>query len=1015
MQITPESTLESNLINQLVNGESQWTYRGDIHSEEALWNNFKEKLERNNKDKLDNVKLTEQEFLQIKNQLNFPNFYEAAKWLAGENGIAKVEVQREDAEYGKKWLSVLWREDVAGGHSSYEVVNQISKKKEDERDQDRRFDVTLLINGLPMIQIELKSRGHSYYEAFNQIKKYLKQGKFTGIFSCLQMFVVTNGTDTRYIASAVYEKLNEQFLATWVDENNNPVTNYLDFTEQVLSIPQAHKMVTQYTVLDSKKKALILLRPYQIHAIEAIEAASKRQESGYVWHTTGSGKTLTSYKVARNLLQIPAIDKTVFLVDRVDLDQQTTASFLSYAENDVIDVDETDNVTDLVNKLTSNSRTVIVTTAQKLSHLMKRYKAKEDSNKYKKMRGLHLAFVVDECHRAVSAVKDKETQSFFPNSLWYGFTGTPIFKENAKQEIGNLARTTEEQYGKRLHEYTVKEAIHDKAVLGFQVEYKTTISEEYLDEYVKLRCLNVDIDTMSSADKEKFLDKEVFEEEKHMLRVLDSIINKSRKKFNLGKEQTYTALLTTSSIVKAQRYYEMLKEVKEGNSEVKISETTKSKAPDFPKFAITYSISENEDSSIENQEKMMKSIIDYNDMFGTKFGPETIKSYNLDVNERLARKQEKYQFRNEQLDIVIVVDRLLAGFDAPCMSTLFIDRAPMRPHDLIQAFSRTNRLFDNGKKYGQVVTYQTPAKFKEAVDEALRLYSNGGENYVLAPEYEEAKERFLNALRELDTIAPYPDVVDDLSLEQKKRFAKIFQEYDKAYAALQVYNEFEEELNSRKEGPYIAINFEQLEDYKGKYENVIQEIRADREDRPEDEVDTIDIEYELESISTDEVNYQYILNLIQAYLPQRSVSYEKPSEKDVEEINEYLKSLSARNKSLAEVVEKLWQDIQNEPEKYRDKNVAFLIEERVESIVRKKLEVFANKWCVQYDELEFFVNNYRRKRKKQNGESELKHTSDYNTYKGISEEPLPKLKYWKILREELMEMVVDEILPLRER
>lgn len=256
VKFTSESEMERSLINELVSGVSQWTYREDLKSEADLWNNFKNKLENNNANILKEIPLTEQEFQQVKTQLTFPTFVDAAKWLAGENGIAKVQVQREDASLGTIRLSVLWREDIAGGHSSYEVVSQVKIMKNDEMDRNRRFDVSLLINGLPMIQIELKNRAHSYMDAFRQVQKYMQQGKYTGIFSCLQMFVVSNGTDTRYIASAVCGKLKEQFLSTWVDKNNKPVNNYLDFTEHVLSIPQAHKMVTQYTVIDSKKKSV---------------------------------------------------------------------------------------------------------------------------------------------------------------------------------------------------------------------------------------------------------------------------------------------------------------------------------------------------------------------------------------------------------------------------------------------------------------------------------------------------------------------------------------------------------------------------------------------------------------------------------------------------------------------------------------------------------------------------------------------------------------------------------------
>lgn len=1020
VKFTSESEMERSLINELVSGVSQWTYRADLKSEADLWNNFKNKLENNNANVLKEIPLTEQEFQQVKTQLTFPTFVDAAKWLAGENGIAKVQVQREDASLGTIRLSVLWREDIAGGHSSYEVVSQVKIMKNDEMDRNRRFDVSLLINGLPMIQIELKNRAHSYMDAFRQVQKYMQQGKYTGIFSCLQMFVVSNGTDTRYIASAVCGKLKEQFLSTWVDKNNKAVNNYLDFTEHVLSIPQAHKMVTQYTVIDSKKKALILLRPYQIHAIEAIKDASKRQESGYVWHTTGSGKTLTSYKVARNLLQIPSLDKTIFIVDRIDLDQQTTSSFISYAEHDVIEIDETDNVTDLIKKLLSADRTVIVTTIQKLNYVMRRFEGQEETPKFKKMRNLRLAFVVDECHRAISPLKQREIQKFFIRSLWYGFTGTPIFKENAKKEIGNLARTTEEQYGKRVHEYTVKEAIHDKAVLGFQVEYKTTISEDELNELVRVRRPGVNPDSMERQDKEMVLRKEDFEKADHMLEVLNSIVNKSKIKFglDLGVGKTYTALLTTSSIAKAQRYYLLLKEIKEGKSKIQISENVKKSVPDFPKFAITYSVSENEDESVVNQEKMNEAIDDYNRQFGTRFSLETIKAYNADINERLARKQEKYQYRKEQLDIVIVVDRLLTGFDAPCLSTLFIDRAPMRPHDLIQALSRTNRLFDARKKYGQIITYQTPVTFKKCIDKALQLYSNGGENYVLAPDYFEARRRFQEAVKALLDIAPTSESVDALTeLEEMKKFAKGYQQFDKTLTAIKVYSEFEEEMKETDPDCSILadIDLTVLEEYQGKYENLLERIKALTSDSDGEDILDIDIEYELEAFTTDEINYQYILSLIQAYLPKQNQAYQAPTAKNNEEIEQYLEQLAQRNQNLASMVKELWVDVKEEPEAYEGQKIAILLERKIESFIQNRVQQYADKWCMDEATLRFLIDNYRPQREKQNGETELKKSGDYEKYKSKTKDPVSKLHYWKEARGDIVSMIVKEILPLRER
>lgn len=665
-----ESMIEQKLIEQLVYGDSQWTYRKDLKTEADLWENFRYILEQNNKDRLDGEPLSDQEFEQVKNQLQFSSFYKAGEWLVGENGKVQVHVQRDTK---RLHLVVMNHEHIAGGSSVYEIINQYSALNTDENSnmpaRDRRFDVTLLINGLPMIHIELKNKQHSYMDGFRQIKKYIGEGKFTGIFSAVQMFVISNGVNTKYFSAASDTELNEKFVSGWLDQENNPVSDYIDFAKSVLSIPQAHEMIARYTVLDKDAKRLILLRPYQIHAIEAVREASKNGKSGFIWHTTGSGKTLTSYKTTRNLLMdIPSIDKAIFLIDRKDLDTQTTMAFQAYANNDLIDVDETDNVNDLKKKLKSADRQVIVTTIQKLQILITK-RLKEGTPEYTKMKNLRIAFVVDECHRAVTPGTKRTIERFFGRSLWYGFTGTPRFAENPYPQKGDLPRTTEELYGERLHKYTIQNAIHDGAVLGFQVEHNGP--KQMTDE----------------------TDVSAYENETHMLKVLDHILNKCYYKlgFQNGRGQTYEALLTTSSIQMAQRYYDLLNRVKKGKTSLQIDEKMKQILPDFPKFAITYSVTENEEGSHVNQQKMQGSLDDYNEMFGTKYDLAQIQGYNANLNKRLARKDSKYQSRKEQLDLVIVVDRLLTGFDAPCMSTMFIDRQPMGPHDLIQAFSRTDR------------------------------------------------------------------------------------------------------------------------------------------------------------------------------------------------------------------------------------------------------------------------------------------------------------------------------------
>lgn len=1014
MQNEAEAAMEHALIEKLISGTSQWVRRKDLHNEDDLWQNFREKLEANNLKELDDHPLTEQEFQQIKNQLNFVNFYEAAKWLVGENGQAKVQVQREDATLGTIRLTVIRRQDIAGGSSSYEVINQFETPKRRVEDVNRRFDVTLLINGLPMIHIELKNRTHPYMDAFRQIRKYLAEGKFTGIYSTVQMFVVTNGTDTRYIASAPDTKINDQFLTKWVDRNNQPIDDYLGFADQVLSIPMAHKMVTQYTVLDQEKKALIMLRPYQIHAIEAVKEASIRQESGYIWHTTGSGKTLTSYKVARNLLQISSIDKTIFIVDRVDLDQQTSSSFNSYAENDVIDVSETDNVKDLIIKLLSDERNVIVTTIQKLNFVMKRFANKVGTKRYDKLTQLHLAFVVDECHRAVSPQKKKEISAFFTRSLWYGFTGTPIFKENAKKVDGNLARTTEQLYGARLHEYTVKEAIHDHAVLGFQVEYKSTLSEDTIDAYVEATAKKkIDIDEWTAQEKEARLSKDVYLDDQHMLQVIDSIVNKSYKKlgFDLGVGRTRQAILTTSSISQAQKYYQMFKAVQDGKSSVKVAEKFKKVLPDFPRVAMTYSISENDETSQQNQAAMKAAMKDYNKEFNTSFTMETLRGYNSNVNDRLARKKERYLSRAEQLDLVIVVDRLLTGFDAPNLSTLFIDRPPMQPHDLIQAFSRTNRLFDSKKAYGQIVTFQMPAIFEDKVKEALVLYSNGGENDVLAPEWPEAKVAFKDAIKNLFRVVESPETIDMENIPLLKKFVKAFQKLDSKFSDVQVYSEYDDDLL----GTEFPIVYSVFEAFEGKYHNALEAIRHVG---PDPELLDFDIDYELRSIKTDKINYEYIIMLIQTLVPQGNDAYElvpQHNKKVVDEVNKYISTLQNSNPQLAHLMSQLWHDVLQNPEDFRDKNISVLLEDMVQDAEYKIVEDFSKRWCVEEETVRFMADHFNPAIKIQQGNKELLDHADYKEYKLHSEHPVNKLKYGPALLKDFNDMMEANMIPLRKR
>lgn len=983
-----ESVIESRLIEQLAYGDSQWVYRPDLKNEEQLWNNFKYILEQNNKDRLNGEELSDSEFEQVKNQLQFSSFYKAGEWLVGENGKVMVHVQRDTK---KLHLVVMNHEHIAGGSSVYEVINQYSTLKNEGEEKlsarDRRFDVTLMINGLPMIHIELKNKQHSYMDGFWQIKKYISEGKFTGIFSAVQMFVISNGVDTKYFSAANENELNKEFISGWLDKDNNPVSDYLDFAKSVLKIPEAHEMIARYTVLNQDAKQLILLRPYQIHAIESIREASKKGKSGFVWHTTGSGKTLTSYKATRNLLMdIPSIDKTIFLIDRKDLDTQTTMAFQAYANNDLIDVDETENITDLKKKLKSEDRQVIVTTIQKL-HLLITKRLEEGSSDYNKIKGLKLAFVVDECHRAVSPRAKRELERFFGNSLWFGFTGTPRFAENPYPQMGDLPRTTEELYGNVLHKYTIQNAIHDKAVLGFQVEHN------------------------GPKNLENETDASLYDNEKHMLKVLEVIINKSYNKlgFNNGKGQTYEAILTTSSIQMAQKYYDLLVRVKNGETPLVIDEKIKQVLPDFPKFAITYSVTENEEGSQVNQQKMQCALDDYNKMFGTKYEVSQIQGYNANLNKRLARKDPKYKSRREQLDLVIVVDRLLTGFDAPCLSTIYIDRQPMGPHDLIQAFSRTNRIFDSNKSYGQIVTFQAPKLFKESVDNAVKLYSAGGTNDVLPAEWDDVEPAFKKALAALRICAEKPSDIPGMSDKEKNVFAKLFQSFDRLFAQLKSFTCYDD-----TKLPEYGITEEEYYDYAGHYKNIIEEMKdPDVPKDPATPIDDVDTDYELMAYSHTRIDYEYIINLIQNIVtPSEDKENVTPEEKQrqIEEVRQYIDELRNENPKVADLMTSVIDEIEENEDKFIGQSIMNIMENMKHDCIDKAITDFCVLWYASKDDVMYAATHYR------NGEipneSAIKATIDFTSYKQSTENALPKFKFYSKMMGELRKMLDEEIKPL---
>lgn len=1047
IQHNDEADVERRLIEVLGEGHNQWNYRSDLKSEEDLWKNLYQKITQNNLSEIGDHPITNNEFERIKTELlqrTRTPFY-AAKWLKGENGISRITIDREDVSLGSMSLIFYSNQDIGGGISTYEVVHQIAKQKADIDGRDRRFDVTLLINGLPIVQIELKqvSAKDGVYQAYNQIKKYAEEGMFrNNIFSTLQLFVISNEQTTRYFANSMPKDMNRKFVFCWRTTDNCKVENLYEFAKQVLNIPDAHRLIASYTIVseDQDNKMLMVLHPYQVHAIEALFTSAMKHESGYVWHATGSGKTLTSFVSTKLLARKAGIDRTIMLIDRKDLDNQTTSEFTKFASEFNTGISSggavsnslivgTGSARQLSRTLLSdaNSNTVIVTTRQKLEAAL-RYaerKEKQDGTKrFEKLLGQHIVFVVDECHRAVSAEGMETIKAFFPNSTWFGFTGTPIFDINKKQAKGKLARTTHDQYGDVLHTYTIKNALDDGAVLGFQVEHEDTIERTSLDNYIfgilrkderytdkSDNQINDIIDAMEAIDKERYIGRASYETDDHIKAVIHKIFRPdnayTKFDFQNGRPQK-SAILTTSSIEMAKRYYYAIKEMTsdpewltkefEGHPMRKGRTINDS---DFPRIAITYSLQENEENAKAIQEEMTQIIKEYNSYYRTAWSLEDIERYNGDINNRLARKKGEFKEFGKQIDLVIVVERLLTGFDAPTIQTLFVDRE-ISYANLIQAFSRTNRTYP-GKSKGLVVTFRKPYTMEWNVQEATRLYSlEQEETNLVYPTYEESKKRFKKAHKTLKSIVPASmDISEHSPLETRIQFVKAFQELNNSFEALVTYDDYNNDMETSKS---LQDQVKTLEDYLGVYNTIKGSLIGNGSD--ETGADFSGIEFFGDNvIKSYDIDSTYIDRLLGTY---------SANNRDIRD--EIEKALQKMKKS--ENVKDVYRTILNaiDSKEIDPEEDIFVVKRRFFTHERDKvLHDFADIWFVSLDELHSSAIQYMIGTEPIPNIGSIISSARFDEYKVLHPD-VKKLKYspemkrqWKKVLDEIIVPLEDEL------
>ena len=823
-----ELQLENNLIKQLI-GLGYTSVK--IMDVDALVSNLKLQLEAFNK-----TTYTAKEFDGILNHLAKGNVFEKAKTLRDRFSFTK---ENGEVAYVRFYDSDNWATNL------FQVTNQVTL----EGSFKNRYDVTLLVNGLPLVQIELKRRGIEIKEAFNQINRYQKHSFWSnhGLFQYVQLFVISNGGNTKYLANNKLQSVKQTFF--WADATNKNITELEEFASAFLNPDHLGKMIANYIVINETHKILMVLRPYQYFATEAlIKQVKTTTDNAYIWHTTGSGKTLTSFKTSQILMDLPEVYKVVFVVDRKDLDYQTMKEFNAFKSGSV---DSTDNTNSLVNQFLGTHKDkkgvakdsdLIITTIQKLNNAISGHYRKQ----LEPLKNEHFVFIFDECHRSQFGETHGRITEFFGKSQLFGFTGTPIFADNAsKNDLGK--RTTKDLFGNCLHKYVITDAIRDENVLKFGIEYYSVFKHKNKPAFDVM---------VEDIDK-----KEVFEDPKYINSVADYIIaNHNRKTFS----KDYSALFAVSSIDAAIAYYETFQKKKlAGEHDLRIATIFTYGANEDGKEAQDYLPDNEFQKAAESQttyqsshtrDKLEGFIGDYNQMYGTSYTTKDSKlfeGYFKDISKRLKeREKESFNHEKDRLDIVIVVNMMLTGFDAKKVNTLYVDKN-LKQHGLIQAFSRTNRILGEQKSQGNILCFRN---LKKATDDAITLFSNKDAlEVVIMPKYKDIAAKFDEAFKDLKDITPTYQSVNDLeSEEDEAEFVQAFRKLMRNLNVLQSYTDFDWED--------LPLDAQEFEDYKGKYLDIYEKVKKETEKEKLSILD--DLDFELELIHRDRINVAYIIKLL---------------------------------------------------------------------------------------------------------------------------------------------------------
>lgn len=859
-----EQILEEQLIAQLQKLGYKYVV---LNTEKELLINLKGQLEKHN-----NILFSQAEFEKVLNILNKGSVFEKSKTLRG----LKQHIVRDNGDN-------LYFEFLNTEHwcqNQYQVTNQVTQ----EGKYKNRYDVTILINGLPLVQIELKRRGLELKEAFNQINRYQRHsfGANSALYQYVQIFIISNGVNTKYYANNRNQSFKQTFY--WTDVENKRLTNILNgFTDAFLEPCHISKMICKYIVLNEAYKIPMVLRPYQFYAVEAlIERVKNTTKNGYIWHTTGSGKTLTSFKASQILMNLPQVHKVVFVVDRKDLDYQTTKEFNSFSEGCI---DGTDNTSNLVKQFIgtyidkkgeAKPSKLIVTTIQKLNTAISKLKYE---GKMAELKDKRIIFIFDECHRSQFGETHKRIKEFFNNSQMFGFTGTPIFADNSnKNELGK--RTTKDLFDDCLHKYVITDAIKDENVLKFSIEYVGRYKHKDGRE------TNIDIEV------EDIDTRELMEDTTRLEKITDYIIAHHGRKTH---GRVFTGMFCVSSVQTLIKYYDLFKKKKlEGKHNLNI--------------ATIFSYASNEDDADANgflpeelsvveepqalyglqahsREKLDEYIIDYNQLFDTKYSTKDSESFYNYYNDISKKVKER------KIDILLVVNMYLTGFDSPTLNTMYVDKN-LKYHGLIQAFSRTNRILNEQKSQGNIVAFRN---LKNRTDEAITLFSNKEaiEVIVMKP-YEDYTAKFDEAFDKLLEVTPTTDSVNELETEDDElEFIKAFRDLIRIKNILTAFSDFKWED--------LKMSEQLFDDFKSKYLDLWQKVKTDHQ---KEKVSILeDVDFELELIHRDEINVAYIIQLL--------IKLKSQKQKDIAKAEQEIFNLLATETTLRskrELIERFIQE-----------------------------------------------------------------------------------------------------------